>query len=544
MGEQLAPARVFLPKLFSHSFEVIVLSAPEGDQFDFIIVGAGSAGCALAGQLAEAGIGTIAALEAGPTNRHPAVKVPFGLVHLMGHKTRDWRYSSTPQGGADGRRISIPRGRMVGGSGSLNSMVWFRGRCDDFDGWQVPGWQWPDVDADFERIEKTIRPSRLPDPHPLSEQLGRVFSSNDPHAAPSPERESAGVFHTNMRRGARLSAADAFLKPAMASGHVRLVTGATADRLIFSGRRCTGVHLTDGREITARRGVVLSAGSLASPAILMRSGIGPAQHLAGLGIEVLHDAPLVGENLHDHPAIGLFHHGPGSGYGLVAGQLPHWAIAPFNWLLRRKGRFASNSVEAGAFFHAGPDSDEAAGPDCQVHFLPFAMGYRGRRIIWGNGYYADVCVCRADSRGRLRLSSADPKEMPKINLGLLSDDRDTALLIAGFKRLRRLLAEADFGERCAPEVFPGPDVASDAAIEAYIRERVGTAYHPVGTLRMGDDEAAPVTPDLAVRGTKGLWVADASVMPNVTSANTNAPSMMIGHRGGAMIAEAAKDFTR
>ena len=494
--------------------------------YDVIVVGAGSAGCACAARLAALGVGRVAVLEAGPRDTGPLVKVPFGLIWLMGSR-RDWRLQSAPQKALGGRRVKIPRGRMLGGSGSINSMVWFRGRRDDFDGWGVPGWAAADVWPDFDAVEARLAPTRLPSPHPLAEALGRTLGSNGA-APPTPEYESAGVFHANMRNGRRWSAADAYLRP---SG-VTALTGATVDRVVFNGDRATGVCLADGSRIDAAKGVVLTAGAIGSPEIALRSGLGPREDLGRLGIDCRLDAPGVGDNLHDHPAVGLHHQGARSGYGLTIGQAPMWALAPFRWLLTGTGVMASNSVEAGAFL----DATGHGKPDCQVHFIPYFMGWQGRTIVPGkSGYFADVCVSRPKSRGRLRLDGKDPRAVPEIDLGLLTDDDDIATLVAGFRRLRRLLDEAPFGNRKAPEVHPAQKARTDDEIAAHIRASCGTSYHPVGTMRMGDE--GPVTLRLAVRGVRGLFVADASVMPSITSANTNAPSIMIGHRGAQMIAD-------
>ncbi|MEL7026058.1 MAG: GMC family oxidoreductase N-terminal domain-containing protein [Pseudomonadota bacterium] len=500
---------------------------------DFIVIGAGSAGCAVGHGLATHSDATVCVLEAGRSDAVPQVKVPFGLLYTMG-SGRDWRFKSTAQTDANRRELSINRGKMLGGSSSINSMVWFRGRMDDFDQWDVPGWAWSDVSPDFEEVEQLISPMRHPDPHPLAEAFGRTLGSNG-HAPPTPERESAGVFDANMRNGRRWSAADAFLRPAERTGRLKVVTAATIDRVECDDGQANRVRLADGRIFQARRGIVVSAGSIGSPAILLRSGIGPGSALKKLGIEVIADLPGVGQNLHDHPAVGLHHQGPKSGYGLTLDQAPAWIASPVHWALRRKGRMTSNFVEAGAFFRAapvGPDGDDR--PDVQTHFIPYMMGYRGRTIIAGSGYFADVCVCRPVSRGALTLASADPQVSPNIDLGVLRDEADLAVLVAGLKRLRQILASAPFGDRTAPEVFPGPDVTSDRDLAGYARDRCGTAYHPVGTVRMGADDA-PLTPGLAVRGIRNLWVADASIMPRITSANTNAPSMMIGHRAAKLI---------
>jgi choline dehydrogenase len=307
------------------------------------------------------------------------------------------------------------------------------------------------------------------------------------------------------------------------------------DQVMFEGNTARGIRLVGGTELRANKGVILSAGAIGSPSILMRSGVGPRADLEALGINVLYDAEEAGANLHDHPAVGLHFAGPGSGYGLTPVQMPGWALAPVHYMLARRGRFASPTVEGGGFFNAR-GLDEA--PDVQSHFIPFNLGWEGKRYVYGAGYFADVGVCRPKSRGALRLISRDPQAAPDINLGLFNDISDMDTLLAGLKRLRILMEQVDFGTRHAPEAFPGPAVQSDDALRAHIRDRGATAYHPVGTLRMGDGQT-PVDPRLAVRGVRGLWVADASIMPAVTSANTNAPSMMIGYRAAQFIAEDA-----
>ena len=493
-------------------------------KFDHIVVGGGSAGCAVAARLAERPGASVLVIEAGPSDRDIRVKVPFGLVQLMRSNTRNWKRATVPMVSAGGRGIAVPRGKMLGGSGSINSMVWFRGCRADFDAWGLPGWDSAAVWRAFDAVEARMTPTRLPDPHPLSEAFGRVFPANDPGAPPSPERQSAGVFHCNMRRGARWSPADGFLRPSGAD----VLTGAEVARVDFDGPRARGVTLRDGRRLKARAGVILSAGSIESPMILMRSGIGPGTDLQAAGIDVRIDAPGVGANLHDHPGFGLHFKGARSGYGLTLGQLPAWALSPFQWLLTRSGRLSSNTVEAGAFYNvSGGDT-----PDIQTHFLPFLMGWQGRSIIWGAGYFADVCLCQPRSRGRLRMGR-DPYA-PLIDLNLFGDQSDLDTMVRGVARLRQILATADFGTRRAPEAFPGAQVTGDALRDT-IRDRAGTAYHPVGTVALG----GPLDAQGAVKGTQNLWVADASVMPRITTANTNAPSMMIGWQIGGHVAAAA-----
>lgn len=502
--------------------------ATPGGSYDFIVIGAGSAGCAVAAGLAAREAGRVLVIEAGPSDRSPLVKMPFGLVWMMGSKTRDWRYVSAPQAGLGGRRLNIPRGRMLGGSGSINSMVWFRGRADDFRAWNTPGWDWPEVEAAFEEVEARLTPAPLATPHPVTQALSTMFKANDPAANPSPERESAGVFRYNMRNGRRWSAADAFLRPAMEQG-VEVMTGRQVARIGLQGDRARTVEFTDGGSVTAGKGIVLSAGAIGSPEILLNSGIGPADDLRAAGRDVVRDVPELGANLHDHPGAGLHYKGAGSGYGLDPSLAHRWAAAPFRWAFSRKGIFASPTVEGGAFFNAAGDG---GAPDIQSHFIPFLLGWEGRRYTFGRGYFADAVVCRPKSRGRLSLGRTGIE----IDFGLFSDPADLDLLVKGWLRLRKLMAETDFGPMKAEEAFPNGQVTTEDEARAFIRDRAATAYHPVGTLRMGADADAPVDPRLKLRGVDGLWVADASIMPSVTSANTNAPSMMIGHRAGAMIA--------
>lgn len=497
---------------------------------DFVVVGGGSAGCAVAAGLVERGAGEVLLVEAGPRDTGPLVKMPFGLVWLM-HGRRDWKYVSAPQAALGGRTLRVPRGRMLGGSGSINSMVWFRGRADDFDTWNATGWAWRDVEPAFEEIERLMPPVPIGGPHPLTRAFAGLFG-NKGDGVPTPESESAGPFRHNMRGGRRWSAADAFLRPAIKRG-LAVSTGKAVARITFKNGRARSVVLADGAVITARKGVVLTAGAIGSPELLLRSGIGPADDLDACGIEPLIDVSGIGANLHDHPACGIHYAGQGSGYGITPAQLPAWAWAPFAFALGRNSRFGSPTVEAGAFYNArgagGP-------PDIQTHFIPFMLGWTQRWSNAGAGYFADAGVCRPKSRGQLRITP----EGLSIDFGLLSDPDDLELLVDGWLRLRTLMEQAPFGARLAREAYPGPSVATRDEVRSHIRAHAATAYHPVGTLRMGDDRHAPVSGRLSLRGVEGLWVADASIMPAITSANTNAPSIMIGHRAGEFIAVDAR----
>ena len=501
--------------------------------YDYVVIGAGSAGCVAAGLLHEERAGRVLVVEAGASDRSMLVQVPFLLIFLMGGH-HDWGRKTVPMDGVGGRSIDVPRGRIVGGSGSFNSMLWFRGRRDDYDSWNLPGWKWEDVEPVFEKLEKRMEPDRIPSPHPLAEALGGMIS-NDKGAPPTPEHESTGVFFANQRGGWRWSSSDAYLRPATKTGlEVRI--RAQVDRIEWEGSKAKAVRLVDGRKVQIGKGLVLAAGTIESPAILMRSGFGPADHLKELGIDVIQDLPGVGDNLHDHPTVGVHHAGPGSGYGLSLSQLPGWALSPLYYLATGKGRLSSTVVEAGAFLKAA--NGENGKPDVQVHLIPAMLGWEGKPMVFGDGYYADVSVSRPVSRGTLRLASKDPLVPPKIDLGILREEKDMDLLVAGFKRMRKLLADAPFGKRRAKEAFPGEKTQSDDEMCEHIKNRAATSYHPVGTLKMGGD-GAPVAPDLKLRGSDNVWIADASVIPSITSSNINAPSMMVGSRVVDMVKKSA-----
>ncbi|MEM6896552.1 MAG: GMC family oxidoreductase N-terminal domain-containing protein [Pseudomonadota bacterium] len=347
--------------------------------YDVIVVGAGSAGCVVAAELHRRGVGRILVLEAGASDFHPFVSIPMGLTWLLGSK-RDWSLETAPMRSAGNRRIKAPRGKMIGGSGSINSMVWFRGREADFDAWEVPGWSGPDVDPVFEEVEAALTPHPLENTHPLTAGLGAMLPTNSGN--PSPDRESAGVFSHNMKGGRRNSSARAFLR----QHEIPVTTGVLVDRVTWRDGKVAGVKLSDGTQIDANKGVVLCAGALMSPAILMRSGIGDPEVLTKHGITSRVASPQVGQNLHDHPAFGLHFEGAGTGYGLEPEQWGTWARAPIDLLFNR-GPLASPTVEGGAFFNARGESAE---PDVQSHFIPFHLDHRGKKYALKSGYFADV----------------------------------------------------------------------------------------------------------------------------------------------------------
>ena len=517
--------------------------------FDTLVIGGGSAGCVIASRLSEDPDHSVCLIEAGSQDNDWRIKIPLGLTQLIGNPKFDWCYRSAAHEHLGGHQVSVPRGRMLGGSGSINSMVYIRGRPSDYDDWASEGcvgWDWNSVLPVFKRAENNrqlgddslhgsqgpLQVSDLPSPHTM---VGKLVAAGNAQGIPfnrdfnGTAQEGIGPYQTTMHNGIRCSAADAYLRPALSRSNLAVLTETLADRIEFENGRAIGVRvLRDGETLMlrARRNVVLCAGAIGSPAILLRSGVGPGRDLQELGIGVERDMPRVGGNLHDHPAVGIFYGGGNDGYALSFRTLPQNLLAPFRFLFSRNGPFASNTVEGGGFARTRPELDE---PDVQFHFIPARIGHEGSMWVWGRGYYCDACVLKPKSRGKLTLASSDPNESPVIDLNLLSDPADQQTLLAGVKLVRRILADKHLAQGNAHELVPGPSVITDDDLDSFIKSRLGTAYHPVGTCRMGpaDDSRSVVDPDLRLIGFENVVVADASVMPEIVAGNTNAPTMMI-----------------
>ncbi|MDJ0941779.1 MAG: GMC family oxidoreductase N-terminal domain-containing protein [Woeseiaceae bacterium] len=519
-------------------------------RFDSVIIGGGSAGCVVAGRLSEDPARRVCLLEAGPENSDPRIQIPVGVVAVMGHPRFDWRFQSAPHRHLADRRVPVPRGKTLGGSGSINSMVYIRGRASDYDGWAAAGctgWDWESVLPWFKRAENNrelgeddlhgndgpLHVQDLPSPHPMIRNYISAGAALDiPY-----NRDFNGVaqlglgnYQTTMNDGTRFSPADAYLAPIRSQKNIEVITDCLVDRIEFEGRRAVTIHARRGNQslrIDVDGEVITSAGAIGSPAVLMRSGVGPAEHLRGLGIKPLVELDGVGENLHDHPAFGVHYAGGKQGYALSLTTALENLAAPFRYLLSRKGLLSSNTVEGGGF---ACTRDGLAEPDVQFHFIPARVGHEGSMLTWGRGYYSDVCLLKPESRGRLKLASRDPQAAPDIDLNLLATAEDRAVFLRGVKLLRRLLAHPDLTGGDAIEVMPGESVQTDEELMDVIGTRLGTAYHPVGTCRMGssDDPRAVVDAELRVIGLENVSVADASIMPEIVAGNTNAPSMMIG----------------
>jgi len=532
---------------------------------DVLVVGAGSAGCVLAGRLATAGR-RVTLLEAGGRGRNPLFRVPLMTGVLLRSRYANWFYHTEPEAGLAGRRSFWPRGRVLGGSSAINGMVWARGRTQDYDAWAqagLPGWGWDDALRGFRAMERFAGgtsewhggdgPLPVTDGgarHPLLDRFV-VAGVEAGHPATAdfnaPPYEGVGRYHFTIAGGQRWSAARAFLDPVRGLPNLRVITGAQALQVLVRDGRATGVATTRGTFLADE--VVLCGGAVNSPHLLLLSGIGSAAEVQGHGIPVASDVPGVGRNLQDHLLVRVEHAATKPVTLQSLTRLDRAATALLRALLFRNGPAASFPLAAGFFLRSCPGEDE---PDLQAHFLPGLTtatlrvpGLAGpARAGDGHGFMANVCQLRPHSRGRVELRGPDPLAAPLIRPNYLSDPRDRAALRAGVRLLRGIFAQAAWDGVRGAELQPGPGIQDDAALDAWIARTADTVYHPVGTCRMGaeGDLGAVVDARLRVRGVSGLRVADASVMPRITSGNTNAPSMLVGHRCADFMLEQAQEM--
>ena len=525
--------------------------------FDYVIIGAGSAGCCVANRLSIDKTKSVCLIEAGPKDNDLRIKIPIGFVMLMKHPRFNWLYASTPQAQLKNQSIAMPRGKTLGGSSSINSMVYIRGRPSDYDRWSelgCSGWDWKSVLPYFKRSEQNIRlgsdprhgddgPLYVEDP-PSPHFLCNVFIEAGKEAGiPSNNdfngeiQEGLGTYQLTMHNGRRWSSADAFLKPVIKRPNLEVITNAEVKVINFNNKRAESITIIKGNKlenINVNNEVILCAGAIGSPTVLLQSGIGPSAQLHDLGSNIIHDMAGVGENLHDHPAISTYFSAPFVGHGISLGTLPSILFSPIEYLFKRRGLLTSNTVEAGGFVRTNKKISE---PDIQFHFIPARVGHQGSLIVWGRGYYSDVCLLKPKSRGRLWLEKIDGEYQPQIDPNLLADSDDKQTLIGGFKILRQIFAARPFRKFNSSEIYPGDEVKTDADIADYVLSHLGTAYHPVGTCRMGpaDDPLTVVTPDLKVKGLDNVRVADASIMPEIVAGNTNAPTIMIAEKASDLI---------
>ena len=530
-------------------------------EFDYIVVGAGAAGCVLANRLSASGKHSVAVLEAGGPDRNIFIKIPAGFNKTVYNPKLNWGYETAPGPHINNRTIPFPRGKVLGGSGSINGHLYVRGQSADYDMWGqlgCRGWSWDDVLPYFKRAETrgngggdpAVRGDSGPlniqdqrDPHALSDAFITANEALGLHRTPdynSGDQEGSFLYQQMLKNGRRWSPVDAYLRPALQRSNVRLIQRALAERIVFEGRRAVGItYRPDGGPATtirARRDVILSGGSINTPQLLQISGIGDPEWLAEIGVPVVHALPGVGKNLRDHYAarVSALVKGAGSlnerSHGLrLVGEVIRYAIS-------RKGLLTASPSHAGGYLKTRP---ELATPDMQLYFAPasYAAGSYGTSDLDPlPGMTLGCSQLRPDSIGHLKALSADPMVKPEIQPNYLAVQSDRDALLAALKYLRRLLATSPLADFVDHENFPGPDVATDDALMAHARASGSTTYHPVGSCKLGTDPMAVVDPaTMRVIGVQGLRVADASLMPTMVSGNTYAATNMIAEKGSDLI---------
>jgi choline dehydrogenase-like flavoprotein len=530
---------------------------------DYVIVGGGSAGCVLAARLSEDPAVQVTLLEAGPPDSSVLIHCPGGLAVLAKNGQANWAFATVPQPGLNGRCGYQPRGKVLGGSSSVNAMIYARGHPADYDHWAAEGnagWAWQEVLPYFLRAEHNERgadafhgtggPLNVMDlrsPHrfgPVFVEAGKQAGYPENRDFNGPEQEGVGLYQVTHKNGERFSAAKAYLAPNRHRPNLRVVTGAHATRVLFEGRRAVGVEYRlggDTQQVRAEREVLLCGGALQSPQLLLLSGVGPQAHLREHGVPLVHDLPGVGQNLHDHVDVVQVVDAPKLQdlFGLSGRGLINLVKGIFEWRDHRRGLLTTNFAEAGGFIKSDPAEPV---PDLQLHFVIGKLVDHGRKTVFGHGYSCHVCLLRPRSRGSVQLQSANPLAPPRIDPNFLGDPDDARRLVRGFQAMRHILGQPALAGHGGRELATSANARTEQDIEAFIRSHADTIYHPVGSCRMGGGPLDVVDAQLRVRGVEALRVVDASIMPRIVGGNTNAPTIMIAEKAADLIRGAAKSF--
>ena len=521
------------------------------DNFDYVIVGAGSAGCVMANRLSADPGCRVLLLEAGPRDWNPFIHMPAGLAQLIKFKSLNWSYQTEPEPNLNNRRLYWPRGKVLGGSSSINAMCYIRGHASDYDDWRDlgnPGWGFADVLPYFRRAEDQGRgesemhgadgPLGVADLQHVNE-LSRVFIQAAEQAEyfrnvdfNGPVQRGFGLYQVTQRNGRRCSTARGYLHPVRKRPNLTVRTGALSARILFEGQRARGVEyrrLGVTRRVHVEREVLLCGGAINSPQLLMLSGIGPARMLERAGVKTMHELAGVGANLQDHLDVMTLTR---CSQPVTYDNLNELMVG-LKYFLYREGIGTSNIAEAGGFLASG--LSDGRRPDVQMHFVPALLDDHGRNRLPGDGYTLHACNLRPESRGRIELRSAEPDAAPAIYANYLSAASDVEMMLECVRCSREILAQPAFRPFRAHEIYPGNQVTDRNDLLGFIRSKAESIYHPVGTCRMGSDDDAVVDPELKVRGIDGLRVIDASVMPTLIGGNTNAPAIMIAEKAADLV---------